>query len=92
MHKKVEQRSSATRDRMVADLLKHYPLAEMKRADVVNLLGEPDFTKREPFKDWDMIYWLGPDNRGAFGSLDSKWLVLRLGSNGEITESKVTFD
>jgi len=55
-------------------------------------LGEPDFTRKAPFKEWDMIYWLGPDERGGFGALDLKWLVLKLDSTGKVTECKVAVD
>jgi hypothetical protein len=86
------QLSDATRDRMVADLVNRYQLADMRKTEIVNLLGEPDFRNKEPFKDWDMIYWLGPDERGLAGALDSKWLVLKLDSTGKVTQYKVAVD
>ena len=86
------QRLGAKRDRMVDDLLKRHPFIQMKRNDALVLLGPPDFSKEGAFADWDMVYWLGPDNRGIFGALDSKWLVLKLDSNGSVVDAKVTFD
>ena len=82
----------ATRDRMVNDFLKRHQLAGMRRADLTSFLGDPDLVREQPFKDWDLIYWLGPDDRGAFGHLDLKWLVLRLDAAGNVTEYKVTVD
>jgi hypothetical protein len=58
----------------------------------VKLLGEPDSVKTSPFETWDMIYWLGPDVRDPFGALDYKYLVLRLGPLGVVTEFEVTVD
>jgi hypothetical protein len=85
-------RKNATRDRMVDDLLGRYRLGGMEKREVTTLLGDPDFTNREPFKDWDIIYWLGPDSRSYFGGLDSMWLVLKVDSTGRVTDFKVTVD
>jgi hypothetical protein len=85
-------RDSATRDRMVDDLLRRYRLTGMQKPEVTTLLGDPDFTNSAPFKDWDMIYWLGPDARGGFGGLDFMWLVLKLDSTGRVTDFKVACD
>jgi hypothetical protein len=41
----------------------------------VALLGEPP--KTEYFKEFDLVYYLGPE-RGFMG-IDSEWLVLKLG-------------
>jgi len=84
--------SSATRDRMVVDLLKRYQLVGMQRANVVALLGEPDLSRTEPFPDWDMIYWLGPDARWPMGALDRMWLVLKLDSTGKVIQCQTTYD
>src|SRR4029434_4247384 len=84
-------RKSATRARMVDDLLRRYQLRGMQKPEVTTLLGDPDFTNREPFKDWDMIYWLGPDSHGFVG-LGSMWLVLKLDSTGRVTDFKTTYD
>jgi hypothetical protein len=81
----------ATRDRMVTDLLRRFPLAGMTRREITNLLGQPDFSREAPFADWDMIYWLGPDDR-LTGMLDFMYLVLRLDAAGTVQAYKVTCD
>jgi len=83
---------SARRDRMVADLLRRHPLVGLHVSQVKDLLGEPDVRCKEGFGDWDMGYWLGPDVRGFVGALDFKWLVLRIDTNGNISQCKVITD
>jgi hypothetical protein len=73
---------------MVDDLLKRHSLDEMTRAEVVALLGEPDDTPY--FREWDMVYWLGPE-RGLIG-IDSEWLVLRLDEHQQVIEHRVVTD
>ena len=82
----------ARRDLMVKDLIKRYKVVGMNRNEVVGLLGEPDFYRREPFKDWDMIYWLGPDDRGPAGYLDLKWLLIKLGTTNHVVAYKIAVD
>lgn len=60
----------------------------MSRSEAVGLLGEPDTT--DYFADFDMVYWLGPER--SFISIDSEWLVLRLGEDGRVTERRVVSD
>ena len=76
------------RIRMVDDLLERHELDEMTRAEVVALLGEPD--KTPYFREWDMVYWLGPE-RGLMG-IDSEWLVLRLDEHHQVIEHRVVTD
>ena len=76
------------RIRMVDDLLERHELDEMTRAEVVALLGEPD--KTPYFREWDMVYWLGPE-RGPMG-IDSEWLVLRLDEHQQVIEHRVVTD
>ena len=76
------------RIRMVDDLLKRHKLDEMTRAEVVALLGEPDETPY--FREWDMVYWLGPE-RGMMG-IDAEWLVLRLDEHQQVIEHRVVTD
>jgi hypothetical protein len=60
------------------------------RSDVANLLGKPSDTQQ--FPTWDVVYWLGPE-RGYFGFLiDSEWLVLRLGQDGRVIDSRIVRD
>ena len=73
---------------MVDDLLERHKLDEMTRAEVVALLGEPDATPY--FREWDMVYWLGPE-RGLMG-IDSEWLVLRLDEHQHVVEHRVVTD
>ena len=52
------------------------------------MLGEPPET--EYFRDWDLVYWLGPER--GFMSIDSEWLVLRLHENGRAAECRIVRD
>lgn len=76
------------RIRMVDDLLKRHELGEMTRTEVVALLGEPDDTSY--FREWDMIYWLGPER--GLGGIDSEWLVVRLDQDQRVVEYRVVTD
>lgn len=74
--------------RMVDDLLRRHRLDGMTCQQVVALIGEPDQTGY--FRDWDMVYWLGPE-RGWL-RLDSEWLVLRLDSQQQVTKHRIVRD
>lgn len=76
------------RIRMVDDLLERHQLTGMGRAEVVAILGEPDRTPY--FREWDMIYWLGPE-RGLLG-IDSEWLVLRVDERHRVVEHRIVTD
>ncbi|MGA9770758.1 MAG: hypothetical protein WBV94_17080 [Blastocatellia bacterium] len=76
------------RIRMIDDLLKRYSFQGMSREEVANILGEPD--KTAFFKEWDMVYWLGPER--GFISVDSEWLVLRLNEKKEVSEYRIARD
>lgn len=76
------------RIRMVDDLLRRHDLQGMTRDEVAALIGEPDETNY--FRDWDMVYWLGPER--GFMSIDSEWLVLRLDEEMQITEVRIARD
>lgn len=76
-----------TRLFMVDDLLATHTLVGRSRADIVNLLGEPDSTPY--FRHYDMVYYLGRERR-AFG-IDSEWLVLKL-SAGRVSEARLVTD
>ena len=77
-----------TRLRMADDLLDRNLRTGILRAEVENLLGPPDETSY--FRDWDLVYRLGPE-RGNFG-IDSEWLVLRLDAGGRIAEYRIVRD
>lgn len=77
-----------TRLRMIDDLLRRQRLVGADRATVERLLGPPDDTPY--FKDWSMVYWLGPE-RGHI-RIDSEWLVIRLDDKGVVSEAKIARD
>jgi hypothetical protein len=58
------------------------------RPQVVKLLGKP--SDEGYFRSWDLVYWLGPER--GFLSIDSEWLVLRLGRDDRITEYRIVRD
>lgn len=74
--------------RMVDDLLERHPLQGMTRQQVVALLGEPGRTGS--FRDWDMVYWLGPER--GFIRIDSEWLLLRLDAGEKVVEYRIARD
>ena len=73
---------------MVDDLLAHYKLVGMTRAEIVRLLGEPRPTAY--FREFDLVYWLGSE-RGWL-SIDSEWLVMKLDGTGRVLEAKLVTD
>jgi hypothetical protein len=77
-----------TRLRMIDDLMRRRLLDGQSRDRVEVLLGPPDPTDK--FSNWDMVYHLGPE-RGLF-RIDSEWLVLRLNSSGNVTETRLVWD
>jgi hypothetical protein len=80
----------ATRDRMVGDLLRRHRLVGMTRCEVTGLLGPPD--SPGVFPGCGMVYWLGPDHRGTWGHLDSKWLLLTCDAEGTVVDCKTATD
>jgi hypothetical protein len=76
------------RIRMINDLLSRYPFIGRTRQQVIGLLGEPQ--KTGYFKDWDLVYLLGPER--SWMGIDSEWLVLRLNKDGTVTDAKVMSD
>lgn len=73
---------------MADRLIARGTLVGRTRTEVVEVLGEPPRTAY--FADWDLVYWLGPE-RGFF-SIDSEWLVLRLGADGRVTNNRIVRD
>ena len=55
---------------------------------VVAVLGEP--TRTDYFKEFDFVYWLGPE-RGLI-SVDSEWLVIKLDPSGRVSQAQVVTD
>jgi hypothetical protein len=76
------------RIRMVDDLLRRHSFRGMTREQLTAIVGEPD--KTEYFKDWDLVYWLGPER--GFMSIDSEWLVFRLDSQKKVTDYRIVRD
>lgn len=73
---------------MADRLIARQALLGRTRAKVVTMLGEPPETAY--FANWDLVYWLGPE-RGLM-SIDSEWLVMRLGHDGKVVESRIVRD
>jgi len=83
-----QSRTNAVRIRMVDDLLHRHRFGGMTRDQVTAIVGEPD--KTEYFRDWDMVYWLGPE-RGFMG-IDSEWLVFRPDGQKKVSDYKIVRD
>lgn len=77
-----------TRLRMADDLVDRGVLDGCPRTRVEELLGPPDTTPK--WRDWNMVYRLGPE-RSLF-SVDSEWLVIRLGAGGLVSEHRILTD
>jgi len=73
---------------MVDDVLERGILRGASRDSVERLLGPRD--KTEYFRDWDLVYWLGPE-RDMFG-IDSEWLVVRFGADGRVRDARILTD
>jgi len=73
---------------MIDDLKQNYRLEGMKKAELLDILGEPD--RNLEFPGWDIVYWLGPE-RGPFG-IDSEWLAIRLNDQQEVSDYKIVTD
>lgn len=73
---------------MVDDLLARIPLSGLPKARVIELLGPGDQTGY--FRDWQLVYWLGPE-RGLI-RIDSEWLVIRLGDDERVVDSRLVRD
>ena len=84
----LSNRTDAVRIRMVDDLLRRHRFRGMTRQQVTAIIGQPDQT--EYFRDWDMVYWLGPER--GFMSIDSEWLVFRLDSQQRVSEHRLVRD
>lgn len=74
---------------MVDHLLKKYSITDMKKEEVINLLGEP--TEGAYFKESNnIVYYLGPE-RGII-SIDSEWLVISFDEQDRVIENKIVRD
>jgi hypothetical protein len=79
---------ATVRLQMADDLTHHHKLIGLTRMEVVTLLGEPP--KTEYFKGFDLVYLLGPER--GFISIDSEWLVIRLGEDGRVNSASIARD
>jgi hypothetical protein len=80
--------TNAVRIRMVDDLLRRHNFRGMTRDQVTAIIGEPD--KTGYFRDWDMVYWLGPER--GFIRIDSEWLVFRLDGQKKVADYGIVRD
>jgi hypothetical protein len=76
------------RGRMADWLVMSHALIGKTRAQVVAQLGEPPST--DYFRDWTLVYNLGAER--GFVSIDSEWLVLRIGADGRVQEVRILRD
>ena len=79
---------ASVRLRMADDLVDNKKLIGLTRQEVVARLGEPP--KTEYFKNFDLVYYLGPER--GFISIDSEWLVLKLGPDSRVTRATIARD
>lgn len=73
--------------KMVDDLLAKHQLIGLDIHKVEELLGKPPKTRY--FKDYDYVYWLGPE-RSAFG-IDSEWLGIKF-QDGVVIKADILRD
>lgn len=76
------------RHRMADWLVSSKQLIGKSRKEVVAMLGEPPSTNY--FNGWSMVYNLGAER--GYISIDSEWLLLRIGETGLVTEAPVGRD
>lgn len=80
-------RGRSTRQRMLADLLRH-PLLGLRRDSLERLLGPAPMVGH--FGEWDMAYWLGAGGRSV--PLGSEWLAIQFDSTGRVRRYAVLPD
>jgi hypothetical protein len=73
---------------MADDLVGSKQLLGLTRQEVVDRLGEPP--KTNYFQKFDLVYYLGPER--GFISMDSEWLVLKLGPDGRVERAAIVRD
>jgi len=80
--------SDSVRLQMADDLVRNHKLKGLTKVEVVTLLGQPPQTPY--FKAYDLVYYLGPER--GFMSIDSEWLIVKLGADGRVAEAKIGRD
>jgi len=73
---------------MADRLLARGTLQGKTQQQVIKLLGKP--SDEGYFRDWHLVYWLGRER--GFISIDSEWLVLRLGPDHRVIECRIVRD
>jgi hypothetical protein len=73
---------------MADDIIQSRLLLGKGRGEVVALLGQPP--KTVYFKEYDLVYYLGPER--GFMSIDSEWLIIKLGKDGRVAEARIARD
>ena len=86
--KLVERSDDYSRLRMIEPLIMSGRLDGVTQPEVIALLGPSDDTNY--FNEWDFVYWLGPER--SFMSVDSEWLVIKIGPTGRVVEYRVVSD
>jgi hypothetical protein len=76
------------RHRIADWLVFTHTLVGKTRAQVVEKLAEPPPT--DYFRDWSLVYNLGAER--GFMSIDSEWLVVRIGGDGRVREARIVRD
>lgn len=85
--------TQGARQKMADRLIARRVLQGMTRAEVVELLGEPDWPGYFlPESGWSLAYRLGPDRGFLSFSFDAEWLVVRLGADGRVAEYRLVID
>lgn len=79
--------SDVIKQRMADDLLLQHKVVGLSVNEVDVLLGKPP--KTQYFKDYDYVYWLGPE-RSAIG-IDSEWLGIKF-QDGVVIKADILRD
>ena len=74
------------KQKMLRDLLSQHKLIGMTVENINQLLGSPP--KTSYFRDYDYVYWLGPEN--GLG-VDSEWLCIKF-RDGVVAKADVLTD
>jgi hypothetical protein len=78
----------SSRHRMADGLVESRILIGKPKQAVEEMLGPPADTSK--FKDYDLVYHLGRER--GFMSIDSEWLVVRIGSAGVVSSAEIVRD
>lgn len=82
-----ETRNTGIRVKMVDNLLKTRQIIGARKVEIDSLLGVPQSTGYS--KDYEYVYWLGPER--GFISIDSEWLCLNF-RDGVVNEAEIRRD